>query len=88
MSLKDLSDLTKTDAGYNYTLDGIYVFVSTPYQLLYTYYLSEFLFEAIQGNEEEVQAFITANYNVLNTYSNPTPTESDFVADYQHFISS
>jgi hypothetical protein len=81
-----LSNITQTNGGYNFNVNGILQWYGNAYVMLFQYYANEYLFTR-EGNEAaNIQDIVTNEYATCKALSAPTQVQSDFITDYEHFI--
>ena len=87
MKLVDqLSNITQSNGGYNFNINGVYQWYSSTFVMLFQYYANQFLFTR-EGNEaSDIEQIVTNEYNLCKVTNSPSQVQSDFMIDYEHFI--
>jgi hypothetical protein len=88
MKLTDqLSNITQSNGGYNFNINGVLQWYANAYIMLFQYYANQFLFVR-EGNEAaNIQEVVTNEYNACKALTNPSVVQSDFMTDYAYFVS-
>jgi hypothetical protein len=81
------NNITQSNGGYNFNVNGILQWYSSVYQLLFQYYANQYLFDRETSLGQNIQTLVTNLYTTCKALASPTVIQSNFISDYEYFVS-